>query len=144
MFRRFLALPVVALAVAVMPAWGQTPVQRGTSAAAMTQLGPNQYLAKKDIIGMGAYDPNNQHVGEVEDLVVERNGQISAAIIARGGVLGVGEKHVVVPLSQIAVDDAAKRVHINFTSEQLAQAPRFDYGHSGGAVRSGSSTAPAR
>jgi sporulation protein YlmC with PRC-barrel domain len=151
MIMRFIAVPAVMLAAAVTlsPGWAQTQTQQqvrpGTSAApsaAAAQLGPGQYLARKNLIGMAVYDPNNRQVGDIEDLVVERNGQVSYAIIARGGVLGVGEKHVAVPLSQLAIDDTGKRVHVNLSRDQLAQAPRFDYDRASSAARSGSTTAP--
>ncbi|HWB54933.1 MAG TPA: PRC-barrel domain-containing protein [Tepidisphaeraceae bacterium] len=44
-----------------------------------------------------AYDPSDHTVGDVRDLIVEKDGRISAAIVGVGGFLGIDEKNVVIP-----------------------------------------------
>jgi hypothetical protein len=109
-------------ASAQQQAQGSTTVPAG--ALSTSRLGPNQFLAGK-MIGMHLFEPGNRKLGEIEDLVIERDGRVSAAIVSVGGALGIGEKHVAIPLSQLSVDN--DRALTSQTREQLAQAPRFDY-----------------
>jgi sporulation protein YlmC with PRC-barrel domain len=69
----------------------------------------------------------NEHVGEVEDLLLDRHDHAAYAIIGRGGVLGIGEDYVAVPWSKMRLsagreNDATTAV-IDATKQQLEQAP---------------------
>ncbi len=47
------------------------------------------------------YDPQQQKIGEIEDLLVNQSGQIEAAMVGVGGFLGAGEKVVAVSFNAI-------------------------------------------
>ena len=48
----------------------------------------------QDYYKQSVYDPSNNKIGSVEDVVVNDSGQITAFIIGVGGFLGAGEKNV--------------------------------------------------
>jgi hypothetical protein len=147
--RYFLLTAAVALALAapaaIDGAHAQQQMQGSTTvpSGALTEgrLGANQFFAKK-LIGMNVYEPGNREIGDIEDLVIERDGRISAAIVSIGGALGLGERHVALPLSQLSID--GNRAVTNMTREQLAQAPRFTYqrGQDHRSVGSGTTVPP--
>jgi len=57
------------------------------------------------LIGVDIVNPRNQNLGEVEDIIVDLNrGTVDAALIGYGGVLGIGEKQVLVPFDALAYD----------------------------------------
>jgi hypothetical protein len=58
---------------------------------------PQNALLVSNIHEQNIYDPQENKIGEVKDLVVDRSGKISAAIISVGGFLGIGKKDVVSP-----------------------------------------------
>jgi sporulation protein YlmC with PRC-barrel domain len=47
------------------------------------------------------YDPSETKIGEITDVLVDRDGRIGAFIVSVGGFLGVGEKHVAVPFNAV-------------------------------------------
>ena len=66
----------------------------------LTQLQPNQLMASK-LIGTTVVGANNESIGDVNDVIVDRNGQAMAVVIGVGGFLGIGEKDVAVPFQQL-------------------------------------------
>src|SRR5258706_12719575 len=47
------------------------------------------------------YDPSENKIGEIRDVLVDNDGKISAFIVSVGGFLGMAEKHVAVPFDNI-------------------------------------------
>ena len=62
----------------------------------MTTL-PQNALLVSNIHEQNVYDPQENKIGEVKDLVLDRSGKVTVAIISVGGFLGMGEK-LAVPL----------------------------------------------
>ena len=62
------------------------------------------HVDSKKVIGMKVNTPDGKHVGEVDQLILDaKDGKISHAVVGLGGIAGVGEKHVVVPWSQVKI-----------------------------------------
>ncbi|KQT45152.1 hypothetical protein ASG43_12715 [Aureimonas sp. Leaf454] len=92
----------------------------------------DQYLAD-DIVGEKVYSgpaDDADSIGDVNDLVIGKDGQVAAAVIGVGGFLGLGEKNVAVPFAdlQMAMDDDGDDVRpvLAATKEQLTNAPTFE------------------
>ena len=67
------------------------------------------HMDSKHLIGMKVNTPDDKHVGEIDQLIVNmRDGKVSHAIVGLGGLAGVGEKHVVVPWSQVKIRHDAR------------------------------------
>jgi sporulation protein YlmC with PRC-barrel domain len=66
----------------------------------MTQMQPNQIMAS-DLIGTRVVSANNESIGDINDVIVDRNGQAVAAVVGVGGFLGIGEKDVAVPFNSL-------------------------------------------
>jgi sporulation protein YlmC with PRC-barrel domain len=78
------------------------------------------------------YDPADAKIGEVADMLVDRDGRVTALIVAVGGFIGVGEKDVAVPFK--AVRNAQKEgkwyLVMNATKDVLKAAPGYKYDRS--------------
>lgn len=74
--------------------------------------------------------PNNQdRIGDINNLVVAKDGSIEAVIIGVGGFLGMGEKNVAVPFDSLtwSTDANGKQTaYLDTTEQQLKNAPSFD------------------
>jgi hypothetical protein len=75
------------------------------------------------------YDPSEQKIGEISDVLVEKDGRIGAFIVSVGGFLGLGEKNIAVPFSAV---HAAQRngkwwLTMNATKDALMSAPGYKY-----------------
>ncbi|HEX8167304.1 MAG TPA: PRC-barrel domain-containing protein [Beijerinckiaceae bacterium] len=66
----------------------------------ITQQQPGQWLASK-LIGTTVVGPNNESIGDVNDVLMEKDGRAAAVIVGVGGFLGIGEKDVAVPFGQL-------------------------------------------
>ena len=71
----------------------------------MTQMQPNQIMAS-ELIGTRVVSANNESIGDINDVIVDRNGQAMAAVIGVGGFLGIGEKDVAVPFKSLEFANA--------------------------------------
>jgi sporulation protein YlmC with PRC-barrel domain len=78
------------------------------------------------LIGSKVYQ-GDASVGQIDDVLVDLDkATVTAVILATGGVLGVGDRHVAVPVNQIKVGKEA-RFTTELTKDQLANAPAFDF-----------------
>ena len=98
----------------------------------MSQQKPDQWLASKfsgtDVIG-----DDNQKIGDVTDILFDKNGKIEAYIVSVGGFLGIGSKHVALAPSSFQVMPADPssgtsydRLKLSMTKEQLQQTASFE------------------
>jgi hypothetical protein len=79
------------------------------------------------VIGSKVYN-GDVAVGQIEDILVDLDhAALPAVVLSVGGFLGLGDKLVVVPVSQLKVGQEA-RFTSNLTKDQLASAPAFDFG----------------
>jgi sporulation protein YlmC with PRC-barrel domain len=72
----------------------------GAQGQFMTQIQPDQIMASK-LIGTRVVSANNESIGDINDVIVDRNGQAIAAVVGVGGFLGIGEKDVAVPFKSL-------------------------------------------
>jgi sporulation protein YlmC with PRC-barrel domain len=72
----------------------------GTQGQFMTKMEASQMMAS-DLIGTRVVSTNNESIGDINDVIVDRNGQIMAAVVGVGGFLGIGEKDVAVPFKSL-------------------------------------------
>ena len=75
------------------------------------------------------YDTQDNKIGDVNDILLDKDGRISTAIIGVGGFLGVGEKDVAVPFNSLKVSEKAgdRYLVIDATKEALEKAPGYIY-----------------
>ena len=94
------------------------------SAARSAWLGSN-------LIGMDIYANagKDQAIGQVSDLLIDNDGQITALVVDVGGFLGIGEKSVGIPfarIEQMPGEAANRRLVYSGTREELKSAPAID------------------
>src|ERR1051325_11352741 len=66
----------------------------------MTRMQMGQIMAS-DLIGTRVVSANNESIGDINDVIVDRNGQVMAAVVGVGGFLGIGEKDVAIPFKSL-------------------------------------------
>ena len=79
------------------------------------------------------YDPSDNRIGEIEDVLVDRDAKIVALLIGVGGFLGIGEKHVAVPYNAVRAttkDNNKWYMVMNSTKDALKNAPGYKYDRS--------------
>jgi sporulation protein YlmC with PRC-barrel domain len=90
--------------------------------------GRDEWLVSK-LRGTTVVGSDNQKVGDVADVLLDRSGQVKAFIVGVGGVLGLGAKEVAIDLTQFrdvpASNGNKAQLKVPMTKEQLTQAPDF-------------------
>jgi sporulation protein YlmC with PRC-barrel domain len=83
------------------------------------------------ILGREVQSATGENMGRIVDVVVDRAGQVRAAVIDFGGFLGVGSRRIAIDwdaLSFPAPDDKSGRVTLEFTRDQVKAAPEYRAG----------------
>src|SRR6476660_3323760 len=120
-----------ALALAAAPTFGQASAQTadtsGATVSFVTQQAANEWLARV-LIGQAVHNAAGEIIGDVNDLVFDRQGRISAVILGVGGFLSMGEKSVGIPFSALTFNigkNGERVIVVALSKEALVKAPEF-------------------
>ncbi|MBA3449053.1 MAG: PRC-barrel domain-containing protein [Pseudaminobacter sp.] len=137
MIRNLLATTALATLMATA-SYAQDTTAPATQAPATTETAPaTAPVARADghlasnLIGEKVYNgtaDNAEHIGDVNDVVIGKNGEVESVIIGVGGFLGLGEKNVAVNFSEVewAERDGDSWMVVATTKEQLEAQAEFD------------------
>jgi uncharacterized membrane protein YkoI len=101
---------------------GRTQASQGASQGqVLTQASPDQWRSSK-LVGLVVYGPNNERIGEINEVLVDRNGKVDAVVIGVGGFLGIGEKDVALPFNQVKFVDQARDTRAGTVASPTAPA----------------------
>ena len=73
----------------------------------------------------------NENMGRIVDVLVDRSGQVRAAIIDFGGFLGVGSRKIAVDWNALHFPPPGKpdgRITLELTRDQVKAAPEYQEG----------------
>lgn len=78
------------------------------------------------------YDPADQRIGRIVDLVIKPDGAVPAAIVSVGGFLGLASKYVAVPFVALQVTRKERKPYLILDTDKklLREAPAFEYDRS--------------
>src|ERR1700731_2046648 len=132
---RKLAYAAILFVLATTAASAQSPkpaqrAVRGVPAAKILASIPANAMTVTHWYKQSVYDPSDAKVGEIMDVLVDRDGKIAAFIVSVGGFLGMGEKDVAVPFNavQFKTKDNNKWYPVmNTTKDALKNAPGYKY-----------------
>ena len=90
---------------------------------------PSSSMTVTDWYKQDVYDPNNNKIGAVSDVLVSPDGRVDALIVGVGGFLGVGAKDVAVNFNAVKQIKRDNKVYltVNATKDELKAAPGFKY-----------------
>jgi sporulation protein YlmC with PRC-barrel domain len=128
-----LAYAALLFALATSTASAQAPQsaprQSGPAAQTMTSI-PANSVTVAHWYKQNVYDPGDNKIGEIMDVLLDREGKATALIIGVGGFLGMGEKDVAVPFNAVQVttkDNNKWYLVMNATKDALKSAKGFKY-----------------
>lgn len=89
-----------------------------------TSTGHTSAIRASKVIGTTVKDSSGERLGEVEDVVLDKqSNNILFGIMSFGGVLGIGEKYHPVPWAALNYDETEGAYVINLSKDQLKAAP---------------------
>ncbi|OZI51774.1 PRC-barrel domain-containing protein [Bordetella genomosp. 5] len=86
-----------------------------------------EIMAAETLEGNDVYNPAGEKLGTVETIMIDvPRGRIAYAVLARGGVMGVGDKLYAIPWAALTLDTDRKCFVLDVPKDQLKQAEGFD------------------
>lgn len=149
-------LSTCATAIAILafsgPAFAQTMNSSTAPATSRSETAtaavPNHVLPGQlrftDMNGATVYDRQTAKIGDINNVVLDRDGRVAAIIVKTGALLGIGGKNVAISMNDLKVrngNDGKPHFSVDLTKDQLKAAQGYDV--SPGAAETGSSTPPA-
>ena len=98
-----LAAGLAAMGLMAGSALAQTspaPTQPAGAGQVITQMTPELMRGSK-LTGVDVYGTDNQKIGDIDEVLVGKDGKIHAVVVGVGGFLGIGEKDVAIPYDQV-------------------------------------------
>ncbi len=98
-------------------------------AAAIIPTQEQGQLTADNLIGMEVRNPQDEKVGEIEDLVLDSDMKVVGVVVSVGGFLGMGKHDVALSRDQVQIaasgDKNARVATVSMTKDQLKAAPEF-------------------
>jgi sporulation protein YlmC with PRC-barrel domain len=108
MFAKTVTAALASAALLATIASAQTPATQTPAATGDKAIGASipesslkgDWRASK-VVGLKVYNDNNESLGSINDLLMDKGGSIKAVVLGVGGFLGMGEHLVAVPLDKV-------------------------------------------
>ena len=109
------------------PAATEAPSEGAPKGTPATVLDDQQVAA---ILGKNVRSRDNEDMGRIVDVIVNRAGQVRAAVIDFGGFLGVGSRKIAVDWNALNFASAGRpdRITLELTRNQVRVAPEYKQG----------------
>jgi sporulation protein YlmC with PRC-barrel domain len=114
--KKFVAAALLSAAVISGPAYAQTaqPADRTAPAATTTQTTGSKMMLKGNwrvskLMGLDVYNEANEKLGDINELILDKDGKVSAVVIGVGGFLGMGEHDIAVTMDKLKFVETAVR-----------------------------------
>ena len=134
------------IAVAAISALAATTAFAQSSNITRNASAKSEWQASK-LIHMNVYNDQNQKIGDIKELMLDKSGKVADVVIGVGGFLGMGEHDVAVNFDRLKWSDGAATTGsgqpasqskntkqnypdhavLNATKDQLKSMPNFDY-----------------
>ena len=102
MLKRQVGASLVATALLAGTALAQTtaPTQPAGPGQVMTQM-PQDLMRASQVMGIDVYGADNQKIGDIDEVLIDRQGKIHGLVVGVGGFLGIGQKDVAIPFDEV-------------------------------------------
>jgi hypothetical protein len=131
-----LMITTASLALLTSAAIAQTPDQTqpappsatAAKGQVITEQKPDQLLASK-LKGTDVIGSNNEKIGDVNDMLFDKDGKILAYVVGVGGFLGIGTKDVALSPTSFQIvpanDKESMKLKLSMTKDELKTAADF-------------------
>ena len=116
--------------IAMNSAWAEMktdPVVGGAVIAVNVDVvAATGYRATK-LLGSDIYNDKGESIGKLDDFIVGSDANVSVAVIAVGGFLGLGARMIAVPAALLESNDKGQTVLPGASKDSLEALPKFRY-----------------
>jgi sporulation protein YlmC with PRC-barrel domain len=82
----------------------------------------------RKLIGRNIQNAQNETIGEIKSIYIDKSGKVDSVIVGIGGFLGVGDREVRIAWSDLKISDNGEKVMVNMTKDDLKAKPEYKYG----------------
>ncbi len=113
-------------------ATGQTPAgatgAQVAAADATAIMNADGSLNASKLVGMDIKSPDNETLGDIGEVVLDKDGEVRGVVVDVGGFLGIGERPVLLSWEDVTLteQDGKATVIANVTKDRLEQMPVYD------------------
>lgn len=108
----------------VRPGQNRGETASGTAGPATSASGPFAAMRAEQLIGKDVYGSQGEQIGEIEDIVINKQGKAKAALLDVGGFLGIGGKRVAVPFDRLNMQ--GDRIIAGMSKDQIRGLPEYN------------------
>jgi sporulation protein YlmC with PRC-barrel domain len=106
--KHFAAAALLSAAIIGGPAYAQTaqPADRAAPTVTASQAAGSKMMLKGNwraskLMGLDVYNEANEKLGDINELILDKDGKINAVVIGVGGFLGMGEHDIAVSMDKL-------------------------------------------
>jgi len=83
-----------------------------------------KHMSKESLVGSTVTNLEGDTLGKISDVSIDENGKINFAILSHGGIMGMGEKLIPIPINALSIKEEKLAV-VDISKEKLNTAPSF-------------------
>src|SRR6478609_8664962 len=125
MMKNIFAIALVSTALISGAAYSQTaqPADRAAPAATTHPASSEKMMLKgkwraSKLMGLDVYNEANEKLGDVNELILDKDGKVSAVVIGVGGFLGMGEHDIAVTMDKLKFVEEPVRTNSATTTRE--------------------------
>src|ERR1700740_1097000 len=101
----------------------------GAYAATTMTAAPTESWTVTNYYKQAVYDPKESKIGDIDDVLLNKSGKVRGPGIGLGGLLGAGEKDVIVPFTAVKTTKKNDKwwLTLDDSKDDLKNAPGFKY-----------------
>ena len=82
------------------------------------------------LIGTSVKNTANEDIGDINEVLLSKDGKVAAVVVGIGGFLGIGEREVAISFDSLRIATDSNRnavITVNATKESLKEAPQWEW-----------------
>ncbi len=116
------AIPALAQSIATSPP-AATPSPPKLTTIDRTNAG-SEHFSASNLIGAAVLNNANESIGDINDMLLSKTGNVASVVVGVGGFLGIGEKLVALPFDELSFmrDNQGAVVIVSKVTKETLQA----------------------
>lgn len=79
------------------------------------------------LVGKNLKDNSGETIGEIESVIIDETGKVTAVIVGVGGFLGIGDREVAVDWNDLQIGQNGDEIQTALTKDDLKALPEYKY-----------------
>ena len=81
----------------------------------------------RKLVGRNIKNMQNETVGEIEAIFLNKDGKVDGVVVGVGGFLGINQREVLISWKELKIENNGEKVTVNMTKDQLKAMPAYKY-----------------